>query len=491
MPTPETTETILTTETVRPWLGGEWVEGAGPVREVRDPADSRRVVARVELADRGQLEEAIARAREAAPAWGATTPLQRGPLLERAAVQLAGRAEEVARTMTEEMGKVIAEARAEVARAVAVLRYFAEAPKIVAGTTFPLGDARESAFTLRVPLGVVGLITPWNFPLAIPTWKTAAALAYGNVVILKPAGDAPLSARALVECLGEAGVPSGVLSFLPGAGSEIGDGLVESASIDGISFTGSTAVGLSIADRLGGRGRPVQCEMGGRNAIVVMADADLDAATAAIVAAGFGTSGQRCTSSSRVIVERPVAAEMRDRLLDAARALRVGPGLEPTSEVGPLVSAGQRQEVLDSLERARGEGVDVICGGEALEEGDLAHGNFVAPAVTVGGEGGWFAGHEVFGPVISLYEADDFEHAVRLNNTVEFGLSSGIFTTNLANAMRFVHETDTGMVHVNRPTTGAEPHVPFGGAKSSSVGPPEMGGAREFFTHNRSAHVRW
>jgi alpha-ketoglutaric semialdehyde dehydrogenase len=491
MPTPEMTEATTTDETVRPWLGGEWVEGAGSVREVRDPADTRRVVARVELADRGQLEEAIARAREAAPAWAAASPLQRGPVLERAASLLAARAEDVARAMTAEMGKVIAEARAEVARAVAVLRHFAEQPKVASGATFPLADEREVAFTMRVPLGVVGLITPWNFPLAIPTWKTAAALAYGNAVILKPAGDAPLSARALVDCLAEAGVPAGVLAFVPGAGAEIGDGLVESPGVDGISFTGSTAVGLSIADRLGGRARPVQCEMGGRNAIVVMADADLDAATAAIVAAGFGTSGQRCTSSSRAIVERPVAAEMRERLVEAARALKVGPGLDPASDVGPLVSAGQRQEVLEALERARGEGVEILCGGEVLEDGELAEGHFISPAVTAGGEGGWFAGHEVFGPVVSVYEADDFEHAVRLNNAVEYGLSSGIFTTSLSSAMRFVRETDTGMVHVNRPTVGAEPHIPFGGAKNSSVGPPEMAGAQEFFTHNRSAHVRW
>jgi aldehyde dehydrogenase (NAD+) len=231
--------------------------------------------------------------------------------------------------------------------------------------------------------------------------------------------------------------------------------------------------------------------MGGRNAIVVMADADVDAAVDAIVLAGFGTTGQRCTSSSRVIAERAIAGELVDRVVARSRALTVGPGLDPATDVGPLVSERQLDEVIGSLERAVDEGAEVLAGGERLQDGACRHGHFMRPAVARVPAESWFAGHEVFGPVVSVFEAADFDHAVRLNNSVEYGLSSAIFTRSLEAAMRFVSETDTGMVYVNRPTTGAEPHIPFGGAKSSSIGPPEMGSAWQFYTRSRSAHVHW
>lgn len=470
---------------------GHWRESGESMSQIRNPADMREIVALAPRAGSELVEEALAVAADAASAWARTATSDRGAILGRAAEVMAARADQIAVAMTREMGKVIAEARVEVRRAIEVLDFFAQAPKLQHGATFPQTSARESVFTLRVPLGIVALITPWNFPLVIPTWKTAAALAFGNVAVLKPAEMAPLSAVALLECLLEGGLPSGALSLLPGTGSVIGPVLVDSPALAAVSFTGSTAVGSGIARRTAGTGTHVQCEMGGRNAIVVLADADLDAAVHSAVSAGFGTTGQRCTSSSRIIVERSVVSDFTDRLVRATGELAVGPGLDPASDLGPLVSAGQLDDVLDALDRAVAEGTEIICGGHRLQQGALAHGHFMQPTVTRGPADSWFAGHEVFGPVVSVFEVDDFDHAVRLNNAVAYGLSSAIFTSSLEHAMRFVAEADTGMVHVNRPTVGAEAHVPFGGAKESSIGPPELGGAWQFYTKSRSAHVRW
>lgn len=476
--------------TVGAHVGG-WRSVNGPTHDVRDPADTRECVAIAARVGTDIVAEALDIAAAAAPEWARTSSLERGAILGRAAEIMASRADRLAVQMTREMGKIIAESRQEVGRAVDILRFFSQVTRLAPTPTHPLAGAHEAAFTMHVPLGVVALITPWNFPLAIPTWKTAAALAYGNTVVLKPAELSPLSAAALVDCLLQAGLPPAVVGLVPGSGAAIGAALVESPLVSGISFTGSTPVGMDIARRAAAR--PVQCEMGGRNAIVVMADAELDDVVATIVSAGFGTSGQRCTSSSRVIVEHAVADELTDRLVDAASRLTVGPGLDPASDIGPLASARQLETVLDALDRARAEGgTEILFGGERLDEGRWEHGHYLRPAVTRGRADVWFAKHEVFGPVVSVFEAEDFDDAVRLNNAVEYGLASSIFTRSLEYAMRFLHESDTGMVHVNRPTVGAEAHIPFGGAKASSIGPKEMGdGAREFFTKSRSAHVRW
>jgi aldehyde dehydrogenase (NAD+) len=480
-----------TVRRVRAHVGG-WID-AGAATEVSlyDPADTRRLVAVTPRVGVELAEQAIAVAHAAAPAWGRSSALERGAVLERAAGLLDERSESIAEAMSLEVGKLIEESRLEVRRTVEILRFFSQAPKFQDGATFPLGSGRESAFTLRIPLGVVGLITPWNFPLMIPAWKTAAALAFGNAVVLKPAELTPLSAAALVEGLLDAGLPAEVLGLLPGQGSVIGQALVESEHVAGISFTGSTGVGTAIARHAADSGKRVQCEMGGRNAIVVLADADLDAAVAGIVAAGFGASGQRCTSASRVIVERAAAPRLIERLVAVAGEMRVGPGLDPRTELGPLISGDQLDDVLVALDRAVGESTEILCGGRRLGDGVHTHGHFMEPTVTADTADTWFAGHEIFGPVVSVFEVRDLEEALRLNNSVRYGLSSAIYTRDLEAAMRFVRETDTGMVHVNRPTSGAEPHIPFGGAKESSVGPAEMGDAWQFYTRSRSAHVRW
>ena len=460
--------------------------------EIRDPADTRELVATTPRASASEARQALELAVSAAEAWARTSPLERGRIIGRAAEAMEARAEEVATAMTREMGKPLTESRAETLRAVDVLRYFAEANRHDFGATGALPGVNESAFTLRVPLGVVSVITPWNFPLVIPTWKLAGALVFGNTVVFKPAEISPLSALHLVECLLEGGVPDKALALVLGSGSALGPELVGSERSDAISFTGSIEVGhqLSVEAATSG-GKPIQCEMGGRNAIVVMADADLDAALEAVVLAGFGTTGQRCTSSSRVIIEAPVYDAFVARLIDAAKTLRVGPGLDPETQVGPLVSAEQLQSVLDDLESGVDEGAEILFGGQRLADGEFEHGHFMEPAVTTSPVDSSFATHEIFGPVVTVFRAESYEEAVALNNSVPQGLSSGIFTTDLEQANSFLRDTDTGMAHVNRPTVGAEAHLPFGGAKGSSIGPPELGAARAFFTKTRSAHVRW
>lgn len=472
---------------------GQWrhLDGAG-TSHVHNPADTRELVATTPRASISDVGEALGLAAASRRSWAHTSPLERGRVIGCAADAMAARAEKVATDMTREVGKPIAESRAETLRAVDVLRYFAEANRHEFGTTAALGADNESAFTMRVPLGVVSIITPWNFPLVIPTWKVAGAMTFGNTVVVKPAEIAPLSAINLVECLLEGGVPAGALGLVLGRGSELGPELVSSAYSNAISFTGSTEVGRQLAIQAANcAGKPAQCEMGGRNAIIVMADADQDAAIDAVVLAGFGTAGQRCTSSSRVIIEAPIYEEFVERLKQAAGSLRVGPGLDPETDMGPLVSARQLDGVVADLERAREEGAEVLCGGGRLNDGVFEHGHFMQPTVTTAPVDSWFTNHEIFGPVITVYQADSFEDAIELNNGVPHGLSSGIFTSQLGHAHRFLSETDTGMAHVNRPTVGAEAHLPFGGAKDSSIGLPELGAARSFFTKNRSAHVRW
>ena len=472
---------------------GQWREvTGGETTEIRNPADTRELVAVAPRCTNNDVEKALKLAASAAVDWADTSPLERGRAIARAAHVMEARCEEIATAMTREVGKPIAESRAEVLRAVDVLRYFGEANRHDFGTTGALSGTDEAAFTLTVPLGVVAAVTPWNFPLVIPTWKLAAALVFGNAVVLKPAELTPLSAINLVECLLAGGIPPAALALILGSGSAIGPELISSTCIDAITFTGSTEVGSDLAaEAAASGGTRVQCEMGGRNAILVMADADLDAALEAVLTAGFGTSGQRCTSSSRVIIHKAVYDQFVNRLVDSAQGLRVGPGLDPETQLGPLVSAKQLESVLRDLERGVSDGAEILWGGTRLDDGPYEHGHFMEPTVTTTPVDSWFTSHEIFGPVVTVYPAASYEEAVALNNAVPHGLSSAIFTNDLAYANRFLRDTDTGMVHVNRPTVGAEAHLPFGGAKDSSIGLPELGAARTFFTKTRTAHVRW
>jgi aldehyde dehydrogenase (NAD+) len=354
------------------------------------------------------------------------------------------------------------------------------------GITAPTGSDTMLGLTLREPLGVVGLVTPWNFPVNIPAWKLGSALVCGNTVVLKPAQLTPLCAVALVECLAEAGIPDGVVNLVLGSGHEVGDAIVTDERVKAISFTGSTGVGLGINQKAATLGKKVQAEMGGHNAVVVLADADLDRAAKGCVVAGYGTTGQRCTAPRRIVAVRSIADELTEKLAAETRAVRVGPGDAEGVDVGPMVDETSLNEVLAAIEQARAEGAEVVTGGRRgpgdgffLEPTLLAG---VTPAMTIANE-------EVFGPVLPVLEVEDLDEALAVAVSTRYGLSSSIYTRDLNAAIRFMHETDTGVVHVNKPPIGAESHLPFGGLKASALGPKELGAAAEFFTQTKTVFI--
>lgn len=471
-------------------IGGQW-RSARATWQLTNPADTRDTVATVPCADAADMVEAIESAARAAKSWARTPAFERAGVLTRAAAIMDGRRDEFARAITLEMGKPISESRVEAGRMVEQTQYFATTARQPDGYTANLAGAEEFGYTFRAPLGVVGLICPWNFPAMITNWKLAPALAFGNAVVFKPAEITPLSATLLVQAYLEAGVPPEALNLVLGSGSVVGPELTSHPAVAGISFTGSTDVGLRIAAQATANGKRVQCEMGGKNALVVMPDADLDAAITAIMVGGYGTSGQRCTSSSRVLAHREVIDEVQRRLTEAVAGLVVGPGLDESTTVGPMASAQQFGATRKVLDAALGDGAEIITGGSVMTTDPHAHGWFLEPTLLRAPNHGAALHEEIFGPIVSLHEIADIDEAIEVNNAVRYGLSAAIYTGDLRVAQRFIHESDTGMVHVNRPTVGAEPHLPFGGAKASALGTPELGAAEHFYTKTRAAHLRW
>lgn len=469
---------------------GDWID-SGTQAEVRDPADTRSVVSTAPRATRGQALEAVRIASAGAAAWRMVPAIQRAEIVGRASEIIAERAEMLATAATLEMGKPISESRVEAQRAVEHARYFATTGREPQGYTANLNEPEAHAYTMRSPVGVISVITPWNFPIMIPNWKIAPALVHGNAVVMKPAEVSPVTATILVQCYLDAGVPPEVLSLVIGRSSEIGDVLLTSPEVDGVTFTGSTEVGRQVSARAISVGKRVQAEMGGKNALVIMDDANLDRAVEAVMVGGFGTSGQRCTSSSRILVQRGAFDEVQERLSAAVSNLRVGHGLTDGVTTGPLASEAALSDVIGGLGRAVDEGAEIVVGGGRPQSGDLDRGWFLQPTLLAGPASGAAFNEEIFGPIVSLHMIEDIDEAIRLNNSVEYGLSSAIYTSNLNAANRFIFETDTGMVHVNRPTVGAEAHLPFGGAKASAIGPSELGASHQFFTKTRSVHVRW
>jgi acyl-CoA reductase-like NAD-dependent aldehyde dehydrogenase len=459
-------------------------------RVVQDvnPADISDVLAEVRLDSAADAARAVERAERAYPAWRDTPAPQRGRVLARAAEITRRRVDDLARLLTREEGKVLSEARGEILRGVNLFEWYSGEGFRMGGKTRPSEMPTTLLLSIRQPLGVVAVITPWNFPWAEPVWKVAPALVAGNAVVLKPASLTPLIAGQYVDILTEAGLPEGVLTLTVGSGAEVGDALVADPRVRAVSFTGSCEVGSDVYARAARRLAKVTCEMGGKNAVVVMPDADLDLAAAGIAQGAFGSTGQRCTATSLCIVHRDVARRVLDLVVDRARALRVGNGLDDGVDMGPLVDAGQLSTVLRYVEVGRGEGARLVTGGRRLTGGAYDHGFFVEPTVFAEVQPGHrIAQEEIFGPVLSVIEVGSLDEALRAANGVRYGLSASIYAGDANTIMRFVDGVEVGMVHVNSPTVGGEAQIPFGGIKWSGVGGREMAEeGLEFFTELKS-----
>jgi alpha-ketoglutaric semialdehyde dehydrogenase len=473
-------------------IDGKWTPAtAGTTNPDRNPARKDDVVAVFPSGGGEDATRAAEAAARAFPGWARTPMPKRSDILLKAAALLEQRLDEVAEALTREEGKTLAESKGETARGVSLLRYYAGEALQPTGDVYGSASPATLLYAERVPLGPVALITPWNFPVAIPTWKVAPALAFGNTVVLKPAELTPLTAWHLTDVLDKAGLPPGVLNLVVGRGSQVGPALAESPHIKAISFTGSNAVGSSLAAKCVERGIKFQLEMGGKNPVIVLSDADLDKAVELTIAGAMLSTGQKCTATSRVIVHRDVLAGFRDRLVARASALKVGDGMKAETFMGPLVSADAEKTVLDYIEVGKREGARLLTGGTKLKGGEFDGGFFVAPTVFDGVRPEMrIAQEEIFGPVVAVLEARDFDQAIALANDTRFGLSASVVTRDLGLALRFVREIEVGIVHVNSQTAGAEPQVPFGGFKGSSSGSREQGkAAREFFTQTKTVYL--
>jgi aldehyde dehydrogenase (NAD+) len=476
------TET-LTGAPARNYVGGEWRESAaGETYEKRSPWRPSVVTGEYPASTAEDARAAIDAAREAFPAWSALPAPSRAAFFTKAAAAIEARAEQVAQDMTAEMGKPIREARMETLRAATILRYAAGEAWRPIGEQYGPSVADQRLYTLRRPLGVVGLITPWNFPIAIPVWKLAPALIYGNTLVLKLGYEAPRTGLHVAECFAEAGLPAGVLNVLTGAGSKVGAEIVSNTGVRAISFTGSVPVGRSVRDEATARDCRVQLELGGHNPLIVAESAELDRAVEAAYAGAFWSAGQKCTATRRILVQDAVYDAFREKLLARLSAGKVGDPTDPEVEVGPVVNESALEDILGAIERAKEDGGTVLAGGERADE----EGYLIAPTVFEGlADDAELSCEEVFGPVTSLYRYSGFDEAMERANAVRFGLSAAIFTRDLRETQRFTNEIQAGIVHVNSQTAGADVHVPFGGLKGSAWGPHEQGRAAiEFYTES-------
>ena len=449
----------------RNYVDGEWIESeTGATVAVENPAAPDEIVARYQRSSAADAERAIEASDEAAEAWAATPGPERGAILAETGRILADRKEELTELLVREEGKTRAEAAGEVQRAIDIFGYYGAKSHDLGGTVKSASAARTNLYTVSEPLGVVGLITPWNYPIAIPAWKLAPALATGNAAVLKPASQAPGVAHAIFEALDEAGLPDGVANFVTGPGSSVGSAIVESDAVDAISFTGSTAVGTRVYDQATEDGKRVQLEMGGKNPTIVTDSADVEEAADIVAAGAFGVTGQACTACSRAIVHADVHDEFVDAVVDRAASIEPGPGLED-ADMGPHVSASELESTLEYVEIAEDEGATLETGGSAPDR----DGYYVEATVFSDVDpSSRLAQEEVFGPVLAVIEVEDFEDAMAVANDVDYGLSASIVTDDHTEANRFIDEIEAGVAKVNAKTTGLELHTPFGGMKDSS-----------------------
>ena len=478
--------------TYQNFIDGAWVSSAtGTTFENRNPADTRDLVGLFQQSDRRDVDQAIDAARRAFARWRLVPAPRRAEILFRAAQLIADRKESLARDMTREMGKILDETRGDVQEAIDMTFFMAGEGRRQYGQTVPSELRDKFAMSIRQPLGVTAVITPWNFPMAIPSWKIIPALVCGNTVVFKPATLTPLSALNFVKILEEAGLPPGVLNFVTGGGAEIGNALSSSRDVRVISFTGSTAVGRTVSEKTAGDFKKVHLEMGGKNVIMIMEDAALDLAVEGCLWGGFGTSGQRCTAASRVVVHERVYREFLDRFVERTRALRVGDGLQPATQMGPSVSADQRDTVARYVEIGTREGARLVCGGHTLTSGGFANGYFHEPTIFADVSPSMrIAQEEIFGPVVSVIPCRSFEEAVEIGNNVEYGLSASIYTQDINRAFAAMRDLYTGIFYVNAPTIGAEVHLPFGGTKNTGNGHREAGtAALDVFSEWKSVYI--
>jgi alpha-ketoglutaric semialdehyde dehydrogenase len=472
----------------RNYINGEWLEGKS-VRENINPSDITDIVGEYAQADKAQTEAAIAAAKAAQPAWAAATPQVRADALEFIGVELLARKDEIGRLLAREEGKPLSNGIAETMRAAQIFKFFAQETLRVEGVALASVRPGVDVTITREPLGVVGLICPWNFPIAIPAWKMAPALAFGNAVVFKPADLVPGSAWALAEIISRSGIPKGVFNLVMGRGSLVGQTMLESRDVHAISFTGSVETGAKVAMACATRGAKFQLEMGGKNPLVVMDDASLDIAVAAALDGAFYQTGQRCTASSRLIVQAKIHDQFVERMVDGMKKLKVDHALKEGTVIGPVVDEAQMAQDERYIQIARDEGAELAWGGERLNRDTKGH--YLGPALFVGTKNDMRINREeVFGPVASVIKVDSYDEALSVANDTAFGLSSGIITTSLKYASDFRKKSAAGMVMVNLATAGVDYHVPFGGRKGSSYGAREQGRhAVDFYTSIKTAYT--
>jgi acyl-CoA reductase-like NAD-dependent aldehyde dehydrogenase len=473
-------------------INGEWVESAaGAVFEDRNPANSGDVVAVFPRSDAGDVAMAVEAAAAAFPSWRRMPAPRRAEILFRVAQRLEERKEELASDMTREMGKVLEEARGDVQEAIDMAYFMAGEGRRQYGQTTPAELANKFAMSVRAPIGVCGLITPWNFPMAIPSWKILPALICGNTVVIKPAEDAPLSCYHFVKILAEAGLPPGVVNLVAGSGEEAGEAVVAHPGVKMISFTGSTEVGRKVSERCAPEFKRLHLEMGGKNVILVMEDANLELAVDGAVWGAFGTTGQRCTASSRIVIHKEVYVEFVEELVQRAEAIRVGDGLDPAIQMGPLINRAALIKVQQYVQSGIQEGARLVSGGHALEDAAHASGYYFEPTVFAQVQPGMrIAQDEIFGPVVSVIPCESFEAAIEIGNGVRYGLSASIYTQDVNRAFVAMREMETGIFYVNAPTIGAEVHLPFGGTKETGNGHREAGvAALDTFSEWKSVYI--
>lgn len=478
--------------TYRSFIGGKWItSSSGETLPNINPANINDIIGTSELCTREEARKAVEAAYNAFRDWRDTPAPARGKILTRAARLMEDQKDDLASILTREEGKTLSESRGEVQRAINVVEFCAGETRRMNGETIPSELPANFAYTVKEPHGVVACITPWNFPVAIPAWKLAPALAAGNTVVMKAAEATPATAVRIFEIFHEAGIPAGVINLLLGKGSEVGQEIVDHPAVRAISFTGSTEVGLQIYQQGAKRGIPVQCEMGGKNPVVVLPDCDMDLAVESTAQGAFGSTGQRCTATSRAVVVDTIADEFVERIVERAKKFKLGDGSSPSSEIGPSVDEKQFSTVLKYIDIGREDGAELLTGGRRATASGLVNGYFVEPTVFDRVTPDMrIAREEIFGPVLSVLRVKDFEEAMTVANDSDYGLSSSIFSNDANDIFRFVKDIESGMTHVNSPTTGGEAHIPFGGIKSTGIGPREQGSTSlDFYTELKVVYV--